>query len=188
MTGKHFWRKSHERSDTFSGSLSTRQAKFTIVSFMMNRAVADINSPSVEEKSSVSRVKKSHGLYSFRVEGMTCQKSNTILIMSNYAYPNPIHRLFWIVHSCRWLNRKSWIWTVWSCLAITNISWWIAGSTSCISIVLFSKQKYSKCSSKLQIKCLQSSCRWNWWEFCIFWGTFRAWSPSYFSLYITSMY
>ena len=37
--------------------------------FRMNRAVADINSPSVEEKSSVSRVKKSHGLYSFRVEG-----------------------------------------------------------------------------------------------------------------------
>ena len=67
---------------------------------MMNRAVADINSPSVEEKSSVSRVKKSHGLYSFRVEGMTCQKSNTILTMSNHAYQNPIHRLFWIVHTC----------------------------------------------------------------------------------------
>ena len=49
----------------------------------MNRAVADINSPSVEEKSSVSRVKKSHGLYSFRVEG-TMSRTTSKTLHSSY--------------------------------------------------------------------------------------------------------
>jgi hypothetical protein len=36
----------------------------------MTRPVADINSPGVmEEKSSVSRVRKTSGIYSFRIEG-----------------------------------------------------------------------------------------------------------------------
>ena len=36
----------------------------------ITRAMADINSPSIiEEKSSVSRVRKTSGIYSFRIEG-----------------------------------------------------------------------------------------------------------------------
>ena len=41
----------------------------TAMSTTLTRAAGDVNSPLVEEKSSVSRVKKSFGVYTFRVEG-----------------------------------------------------------------------------------------------------------------------
>ena len=142
----------------------------------MNRAAADINSPSVEEKSSVSRVKKSHGLYSFRVEGIfssTSTQEPLTLFVSNHAIsPNPINRIFRIVNSCWWFHRKSWIWIVWSCLATTYFSWWFIGSSSSVFVLLSGQQKHPKCPSELQIKCVQPSCGGNGWEFCIVRGEF----------------